>query len=101
MWGGDYAKAQGEAARLRLAMGGPTVLVQHVWTLGLPMIKQLQGHVGITGGPSPRSRYATPPPPPPSGPPGPLSYQGSMATDHTYGGAEGARKIFFSFPLPT
>ena len=40
------------------------------------------------------------PPPPPSGPPGPLSYQGSMATGYTYGGAEGARK-FFSFPLPT
>ena len=46
--GGAYAKAQGEAARrLRLAMGGPTVLVQHVWTLGLPVIKQLQGHVGM------------------------------------------------------
>ena len=27
-----------------------------------------------------------PPPPPPSGPPGPLSYQGSMATGYTYGG---------------
>ena len=39
----------------------------------------------VTGGPSPRSRYATPPPPPPTppGPPGPLSYQGSMATSHT------------------
>ena len=34
---------------------------------------------GSTGGTSPRSRYATPPPPP-----GPLSYQGSMATSHTY-----------------
>ena len=40
------------------------------------------------------------PPPPPPCPPGPLSYQGSIATGHTYGGAEGARK-FFSFPLPT
>ena len=33
------------------------------------------------------------PPPPPPCPPGPLSYQGSMATGHTYGGAEGARKF--------
>ena len=30
--------------------------------------------------------------------PGPLSYQGSIATGHTYGGAEGARK-FFCIPL--
>ena len=54
-----------------------------------------------TGGPSPRFGYATPPPPPPPPPcpPGPLSYQGSIAAGHTYGGAEGARKIF-SFPLP-
>ena len=29
------------------------------------------------------------PPPPPSCPPGPLSYQGSIATGHTYGGADG------------
>ena len=36
------------------------------------------------------------PPPPPPGPPGLLSYQGSMATGHTYGGAEGARKFFHS-----
>ena len=28
-------------------MGGPTVLVQHVWTLELPVIKQLQGYVGM------------------------------------------------------
>ena len=35
----------------------------------------------------------TRPPPPPPCPPGPLSYQGSMATGHTYGGAEGARKF--------
>ena len=48
VWGGDYAQAQREATRrLRLAMGGPTVLIQHVWTLGLPVIKQLQGHVGM------------------------------------------------------
>ena len=40
------------------------------------------------------------PPPPPPCPPGPLSCQGSTATSHTYGGAEGARN-FFSFPLPT
>ena len=47
-WRGDYAAAQEEATRrLRLAMGGPTVLVQHVWTLELPVIKQLQGHVGM------------------------------------------------------
>ena len=47
-WKGDYAAAQEEATRrLRLAMGGPTVLVQHVWTLELPVIKQLQGHVGM------------------------------------------------------
>ena len=38
--GEDYGKAQLEAARgLRLAMGGPAMLVQHVWTLGLPVIK--------------------------------------------------------------
>ena len=30
------------------------------------------------------------PPPPPPCPLGPLSYQGSIATGHTYGGAEGA-----------
>ena len=48
VWGGDYGKAQLEAARrLRLAMGGPTMLVRHVWTLALPVIKQLQGHVGL------------------------------------------------------
>ena len=35
---------------------------------------------------------------PPPCPPGPLSYQGSIATSHTYGGAEGARKFFFHFP---
>ena len=28
-------------------MGGPTVLVQHVSRLELPVIKQLQGHVGM------------------------------------------------------
>ena len=39
-------------------------------------------------------------PPPPPCPPGPLSCQGSTATDHTYGGAKGDRKFFFSFPLP-
>ena len=40
-----------------------------------------------------------PPPPPaaPPCPPGPLSYQGSIATGHTYGGAR--KKILF--PLPT
>ena len=44
--GGGYSKAHLEAMRrLRLAMGGPTMLVQHV--LGLPVIKQLQGHVGL------------------------------------------------------
>ena len=48
VWGGGYAQAQREATRrLRLAMGGPTVLVQHVWTLGVLVIKQLQGHVGM------------------------------------------------------
>ena len=48
MGGGGYGKAQLEATRrLRWAMGGPTMLVQHVWTLGLPVIKQLQGHVGL------------------------------------------------------
>ena len=48
VWGGGYAQAQKEATRhLRLAMGGPALLVQHVWTLGLPVIKQLQGHVGM------------------------------------------------------
>ena len=47
-WRGDYAAAQEEATRrLRLAMGGPTVLVEHVWTLELPVIKQLQSHVGM------------------------------------------------------
>ena len=45
-------------------------------------------------------------PPPPPSPPGPLSYQGSIATGHTYGATEGARKIFFIplahlAPLPT
>ena len=35
------------------------------------------------------------PPPPPPCPPGPLSYQASIATSHTYGGVEGARKFFF------
>ena len=59
---------------------------------------------GVTGGPSPRFGYATPPPPPPPPPPpcppGPLSYQGSIATGHTYGGAQGARKIFFHSPCP-
>ena len=39
------------------------------------------------------------PPPPPSCPPGPLSYQGSIATGHTYGGAKGA-EIFFHSPCP-
>ena len=40
VWGGDYGKAQLEATRrLRLAMGGPTMLVERVWTLGLPVIK--------------------------------------------------------------
>ena len=53
-----------------------------------------------TGGTSPRFWYVTPPPPPPPCPPGPLSCQGSTATGHTYGGAEGARNFFFSFPLP-
>ena len=49
VWGGDSGKAQLEATRrLRLAMGGPMMLVQHVWTLGLPVIKQLHGHVGLT-----------------------------------------------------
>ena len=50
VWGGgDYGMAQLVAARrLRLATGGPTMLVQHVWTLGLPVIKELQGHVGLT-----------------------------------------------------
>ena len=33
---------------------------------------------------------------PPPRPRSPLSYQGSMATGHTYGGAEGARKFFFT-----
>ena len=50
----------------------------------------------------PQFGYATPPPPP--CPPGPLSYQGSIAADHTYGGAEGAQKFFFLArvaPLPT
>ena len=44
-----------------------------------------------------RVRDSPPPPspPPPPCPPGPLSYQGSIATGHTYGGAEGARKFFF------
>ena len=52
-----------------------------------------------TGGPSPQFGYATPPPPrPPPCPPGPLSYRGSTAPSHTYGGAKGARKFF---PLPT
>ena len=32
-------------------------------------------------------------PPPPPCPPGPLSYQGSVATGHTYGRAKGAQKI--------
>ena len=39
-------------------------------------------------------------PPPPPCPPGPLSCQGSTATGHTYGGAEGARKFFFHSPCP-
>ena len=55
-----------------------------------------------TGGASSRFGYATPPPRPPPPPlpcpPGPLSYQGSIATGHTYGGVKGARK-FFSIPL--
>ena len=33
--------------------------------------------------------------PPPPCPMGPLSCQGSIATGHTYGGAEGTRKKFF------
>ena len=40
-------------------------------------------------------RVRDPPPPPPPCPPGPLLYQGSIATSHTCGGAKGARKIFF------
>ena len=42
------------------------------------------------GGASPWFWYATPPPPCPSGP---LSCQGSTATGHTYGGAEGPLRI--------
>ena len=39
-------------------------------------------------------------PPPPPCPPGPLSYQGSIATGHTNGGTEGARNFFFHSPCP-
>ena len=52
----------------------------------------LQKSVWPTGGPSPQFGYATPPPPP--CPPGPLSYQGSIATGHTYGGAKGRQGVF-------
>ena len=48
VWRGDYGKAHLEATRrLRWAMDVPKMLVKHVWTLGLPVIKQLQGHVGM------------------------------------------------------
>ena len=40
-------------------------------------------------------RDPPPPPPPPPCPPGQLSCQGSTAPGHTYGGAEGAQKMFF------
>ena len=53
-----------------------------------------------TGGSSPQFGFVSPPPPPRLCPPGPLSYQGSIATDHTYGSAKGTRKIFL-FPLRT
>ena len=43
---------------------------------------------------------AGPCPPPPPCPPSLLSYQGSIATGHTYGGAKGARKFFFHSPCP-
>ena len=51
----------------------------------------LQQDSGIHGGAISSVRVRDSPPPP--CPPGPLSYQGSMATGHTYGGAEGARKF--------
>ena len=51
--------------------------------------------IGPTGG---RLLSSGTRPPPPPCPPGPLSYQGSIAAGHTHGGAKGARKFF---PLPT
>ena len=56
-------------------------------------------HTGLVHGWAVSSFWVHDSPPPPC-PPGPLSYQGSIATGHTYGGAERARK-FFAFPLPT
>ena len=73
-----------------------TPLVQHL----LSVVKCV--HSMVSASPPPSSyhggavssvRVRDPPPPP--CPPGPLSYQGSIATGHTYGGAKGARKIFF------
>ena len=49
----------------------------------------------VHGGAVSSVQVRDPPPPPPPCPPGPLSYQGSIATGHTYGGAEGARNFFF------
>ena len=49
-----------------------------------------------TGGTSPWFWYATPPPL--TCPPGPFSCQGSTATGHIYGGAEGSRNFFFIPP---
>ena len=51
------------------------------------------GHGGAVS--SVRLCDSPPPPPPPPCPPGPLSYQGAIATGHTYGGAEGAQNFFF------
>ena len=50
------------------------------------MLKQ----VFLTHGWAVSSVWVRDPPPPPPCPPGPLSYQGSIATGHTYGGAKGA-----------
>ena len=51
---------------------------------------------GPGGGASPRFWYEPPPPPCPLPcPPGPLSYQGSIAAGHIHGGAEGAPNFFF------
>ena len=48
--------------------------------------------------PPPIHQGLVPNPPLPPCPPGPLSCQGSTATGHTYGGAQGARKISFHSP---
>ena len=85
--------------------------LQHVEQPLLPLretLPALPSGLGVHhGGDVSSVRVCGPPPPPaprptppPSFPPGPLSYQGSIAAGHTYGGAEGARN-FFHLPSST